>query len=136
MADGIDGFASAILEDVIKAELSMHHAQIKGWAWMYKHFAPKSDQIPDSIMSGSMGNRYLGIANVEMDLYLIPVESKSYWQRFKLGVGLLFGKRPHFFANGTVFEYGNAGDLRGQKLTIQVKRDSTGAFKMHYDKTP
>ena len=131
--DQLNSIAEEFLREVVKAEFSMHHLQIQAWAEMAKH-PPKGVHIPDSILQGWTKNRYLGISSLELDVYLKHVSTETYWQRFKLGWSMIFGKKPRSFMDGQAFAFARSKDKDAQRFRLSVKRDEQGMFKKSVQK--
>lgn len=131
MESKIKGLVKGLVEEIIKADMTMHQSQVEAWNWMAQH-PPKGSYIPDDIMRGFPENRYLSMKEVELKLFLKPVPVMSAWQRVKNWFGI--SPPPTRFRPGKPFnfEFSNAGDKEAQALTITIKRLENGTIKANY----
>src|SRR5690606_40648252 len=71
------GLAKALIDEIIKADMTMHEQQIEGWTWMNQH-RPKGAHIPRDIMRGLSRGRYLSINEVEFKFHVKPMPVKTF----------------------------------------------------------
>lgn len=84
----IQGFASHILEEVIKADSSMHEAQVNAWTFFGK-YRPRGDMINEDIHLGFAEKRYLALNEVKLIFYVKPLQF-LFFKRLRLAFHTLF----------------------------------------------
>lgn len=131
MESKIKGLAKGLVEEVIKADMSMHASQIEAWSWMSKHI-PVGDEIPREIFQGFPESRYLAMNEVSFQVHLKPLPMQSFWQRLRLGFRLLFGKSTYQNHHSHAFEFCSASDEGAQGMNILIKRFENGKIKADY----
>jgi hypothetical protein len=126
----IRGLAAHILEEVIKADMSMHHAQIEAWK-RFGELRPTGDLINPDIHIGFAEERYLCLNEVKLDFHIRPVTT-SILTRIGTTLFSVFrsggsnGQRPH------TFDFCSASDENGMAMTIVVKRFENGTVSADY----
>jgi hypothetical protein len=126
----IRGMAAHILEEVIKADMSMHYAQIEGWK-KFGELRPSGDLINPDIHIGFAEERYLCLNEVKLDFYIRPV-SRSILTRLGTTIISVFrwggpnGQRQH------TFDFCSASDENAMAMTIRVKRFENGTVSAEY----
>ena len=131
MESNIKGLAKGLIKEVIKADMSMHEAQIEAWTWM-NNFRPKGKDIPKNIMEGLSKNKYLSMSEVNLELNVKPVASESFLQRLRFGLKFIFnGSSQHLF-KGQSFELCKKDALDATKMQIKIKRLENGNIKAEY----
>ena len=131
MESKIKGLAKGLVEEVIKADMSMQASQIEAWTWITKH-RPRGVEIPGDVFLGIPESRYLSLNEVSFEAYLRPLTSRSFWQRFRLGFKLMFGNTTFRENNEYAFEFCSNSDKSAQKMNIIIKRLENGKIKADY----
>ena len=131
MESKIKGLAKGLIEEVIKADMTMQANQVEAWTWMAKHI-PRGKHIPKDIFKGFPESRYLAMNEVTLHMYLKPVRMKSYWKRAKEGIKLIFGGSRYRVSEPYVFDFCDAQDKNAQSIQIIVKRLEDGNIKADY----
>jgi hypothetical protein len=131
MESEIKGLVKGLVEEVIKADMTMHASQVEAWAWMASH-SPKGDHIPTDIIRGFPESRYLSMNEVVFKMYLKPVPVLSLLQRIRKMIGFLPATAVLRQGKPYVFEFCNARDREAQSLTITIKRLENGKVKVDY----
>lgn len=131
MESEIKGLAKGLVEEIIKADMTMHASQVEAWAWMSKH-RPNGDQIPEDIFKGFPENRYLSMNEVTCDFHIKPLPIKSFGQRLKLGMKLIFGRSISSNRGPHLFDFCDSGDHNAQHFNLSVKRLENGKIKADY----
>ena len=131
MESEIKGLVKGLVEEVIKADMTMHESQVKAWAWMASH-SPKGESIPPDIFRGFPENRYLSMNEVELKMFLKPVPVLTFWQRIRKMIGFLPSEAALHPGKPSVFVFCNARDSEAQSLTITIKRLENGSVKVDY----
>ena len=67
----VKGLASGIIEELVKADLTMHEMQIKQWARIVR-YRPEGENIPRDVMRGFGQNQYLSLKEVELKMHVKP----------------------------------------------------------------
>jgi hypothetical protein len=126
----IRGMAAHILEEVIKADMSMHNAQIEGWK-KFGELRPYGDLINPDIHIGFAEERYLCLNEVKLDFHIRPV-STSILTRLGTTIISVFrsggtnGQRQHNF------DFCSATDDNAMAMSIVVKRFENGTVSAEY----
>lgn len=131
MESKIKGLAKGLVQEVIKADMSMHAGQIEAWTWMNKH-VPVGDEIPREIFQGFPESRYLAMNEVSFKVHLKPLPVQSIWQRLRLGFRVVFGKSTYQNQQSNAFEFCSASDKNAQGMEILIKRFENGKIKADY----
>jgi len=131
MESKIKGLAKGLIEEIIKADMSMHANQVEAWTWMTTH-RPRGEHIPRDIFRGFPESRYLSLNEVTFQVHLKPVPIQSFWKRLKLGTNLLFGRSTIRTIEPYLFDFCSARDEFAQTMRITVKRLENGKIKADY----
>lgn len=131
MESEIKGLAKGLIEEIIKADMSMQASQIDAWKWMSEH-RPSGEHIPRDILRGFPESRYLSMNQVNCDFHLKPLPLQSFSQRLKLGMKLIFGRSTSRAAGPHLFDFCGASDKQAQHFHITVKRLENGKIKADY----
>ena len=131
MESEIKGLAKGIIEEVIKADISMHASQVEAWDWMARN-RPRGEHIPADIFKGFPESRYLALNEIKCDFSIKALPVQSFRQRLKLGVKLIFGKSTARSTGPHIFDFCSSGDELAQNFQITVKRLEDGNIKADY----
>lgn len=126
------GLAKLLIDEVIKADMTMHEQQIEGWTWMNRH-RPRGEHIPRDIMRGLSRSRYLSINEVEFKFHVKPVPVKTFWQRCKLAYKLLFDRNYFSALQPFAFDFCNSKEKEAQFMALKVRRLENGKIKASYE---
>lgn len=127
-----DSFLSVILEEVVKADLTMQDRQLDAW----KHFAdnkPRGGLINDDIDNGWARQRYLTLDEVKFkfNASLVPA---GFFKRMKQGLRYIFGKyNPQAFYQTGEMNFTKSGDPDSFEVTITVKQQEKEKIKISYE---
>jgi len=126
----IRGMAAHILEEVIKADMSMHHAQVEIWK-KFGEYRPVGELINPDIHLGWAEERYLCLNEVKLDFHIRPVSTSIFTR-----IGTSF---KNFFRSGSsnahrqvIFDFCSASDEDSMAMTIVVKRFENGTVSAEY----
>lgn len=126
----IKGMASNILKEVIKADLSMHMAQIEAWQWFAKHL-PKGELINDDLIDGMPRNMYLAVNDLTLTFHIKP-ETLSFLKRVVFAFKILFKLRSTLIGYPNAYVISSSSDSLAMKVNINVKRFKNGTVKASY----
>jgi len=131
MESEIKGLAKGLIEEVIKADMSMHSSQVEAWTWMARQ-SPRGEHIPEDLFKGFPASRYLSLNEVKCDFHLKVLPVKSWRQRFKLGMKLIFGSSTARSRGPYLFDFCSPDTEGAQSFQITVKRLENGKIKADY----
>ena len=131
MESEIKGLAKGLVEEIIKADMSMHASQLEAWTWMAKN-RPVGEQIPRDIFKGIPASRYLSLNEVTCDFHVKALPVRSYRQRFKEGMKLIFGKSTARAGGPHLFDFCSPDTEGAQSFRITVKRLENGKIQADY----
>ncbi|SHG96031.1 hypothetical protein SAMN04488109_2644 [Chryseolinea serpens] len=124
------GMASQILKEVIRADMSMHQAQIEAWQWFSTHL-PKGEYINDDLRDGLPRNMYLAMSDLSLTFYVKPV-ALDFWPRLRLGWKVLRGRVPGFVNHPNAYVICSPSDELAMQVKINVTRNKNGTVKATY----
>lgn len=129
--DPVKGIAADILKEVIRADMSMHAAQIEAWESFAQH-RPKGEFINNDIHDGFARNMFLGLSELKLQLYVRPVRL-NLWSRLKLAFRVLFSGAVTTTARRPVVHEISSQQEKGAMLVeITVVRHRNGTVKAEY----
>jgi hypothetical protein len=131
MESQIKGLAKGLMEEVIKADMSMQAGQIDAWARMAAH-SPKGENVPKDLLKGFPKGRYLSLNEVKFEVHMKPVPIQSFWQRIRLGTKIIFGRSTLKDGEPNAFDFCSSHDSNAQTMNITVKRLENGNVKANY----
>jgi len=128
----IRGLARGVIQEVVKADITMHEMQIEEWARLARH-SPRGDYIPRDLMKGFARDHYLSLNEVVLEMNIKPLPIESFWRRLVLGTKLIFGRS--FIRDGSpfLFDFCQSDDDLGQKLKLIIKRLDDGKLAASYE---
>lgn len=126
----VKGLAAHILEEVIKADMSMHQAQIDAWK-KFGEYRPQGNLINDDIHIGFAEKRYLCLNEVKLSFY-IKKHPKNILNRIKLAFNVLRGKNGLILSSPTIFDLSSPDDKEALHFEVLIKRFENGAVKAEY----
>jgi len=124
------GMAANILEDVIKADMSMHHAQVELWK-SFAEYRPAGNGINPDIHIGFAEERYLCLHEVKLEFHIRPVSSSIYG-RLRFSVRHMFGYGGAPVQIPVSFEICSPDDQNAMEISILVKRFENGTISAEY----
>ncbi|MFT7151162.1 MAG: hypothetical protein ACI82Q_003039 [Nonlabens sp.] len=130
MSNRIKGLAKGLIEEMIKADLTMHEMQMEEWARIARN-RPEGDDIPANLMQGFGANRYLSLMETEFGIY-IKRKPQSLIERIKLAWRVLLGKTPMREDQEYEFQLCQANESGAQQMTLKIKRLDDGKIKASY----
>lgn len=125
----LKGLASNILVEVIKADMSMHDAQIEAW----KHFGeyrPRGEMINKDIHIGFAQKRYLCLNEVKLTFHIRSLPPK-FIERVRYAFEILYGRRSLALYKPALYDICSASE-DSMKMEILVKRFENGTIKAEY----
>lgn len=131
MESEIKGLAKGLIEEVIKADISMHAGQLEAWTWMAKN-RPVGKHIPEDIYKGIPESRYLSLNEVKCDFHVKVLPAKSFRQRVILGMKLIFGNSTARSGGPYLFDFCGPDTEGAQTFQIIVKRLENGKIQADY----
>jgi hypothetical protein len=126
----VKGIAADILKEVIKADMSMHAAQIEAWQW-FANNRPKGEFINDDLHEGFARNMYLALSELKLQLNIKPVRL-SIWKRIALAFKVLFRGTLTAGPAPVVFEICSNNEVGAMRFEITVTRNKNGTVKAAY----
>jgi hypothetical protein len=129
----LKGLAANILVEVIKADMSMHHAQIEAW----KHFGeyrPRGDIVNDDIHIGFARQKYLSLNDVRLTFHIRPLPA-TFLTRVKYAFEILSGRNNLALYKPSLYDICSAKDKDSMEMEILVKRFENGTIKAEYKPT-
>lgn len=130
MEKKVYGLAKGIIEELIKADLTMHEMQIEEWARIARH-RPSGPDIPPDIMKGFGENRYLSLNEVELTLHVKP-RPQGFWKRLKLALKLIVGKELTNNSGQHIYDLCQPADEDQSPMKLLIKRLDDGMIKATY----
>jgi hypothetical protein len=127
----IRGMAAQILEEVIKADMSMHAAQVELWK-KFSEFRPLGEMINADIHLGFAEERYLCLSEVKLDFHIRPV-SASFFARVGASLKNIFGSGISTIQGQTMFDFCSPAEKNAMAMTIVVKRFENGTVSAEYN---
>jgi len=129
----VKGLAAHILQEVIKADMSMHQAQVDAWK-KFGEYRPQGNLINPDIHIGFAEKRYLSLNEVKLSFRIKP-HPKSLLQRIKLAFRVLRGKNGLALHSPTIFDIASQDEEGSFQFEINVKRFENGSVKAEYKPT-
>lgn len=129
----VKGLAAHILGEVIKADMSMHQAQVDAWK-RFGEYRPQGAHINPDIHIGFAEKRYLCLNEVKLTLH-IKAQRKDFFSRLKLALKVLRGKNAIALHSPTIFDITSPSDTNAIQFEINVKRFENGTVKAEYKPT-
>ncbi|MGD9976372.1 MAG: hypothetical protein AB7S54_00350 [Bacteroidales bacterium] len=129
----VNGLAAHILQEVIKADMSMHQAQVDAWR-KFGEYRPQGNLVNPDIHIGFAERRYLCLNEVKLSFHIKP-HSKRFFQRIKLAFSVLRGKNGLSLHSPTIFDIATPNDKDSMHFEINVKRFENGTVKAEYKPT-
>jgi hypothetical protein len=126
----VKGIAADILKEVIKADMSMHVAQIEAWQW-FANNRPKGEFINDDLHEGFARNMYLALSEIKLQLNIKPVRL-NIWKRMTLAFKILFHGALIAGPAPVVFELCSGNEAGAMRFEITVTRNKNGTVKAAY----
>ncbi len=126
----VEGFVHNLLDEVIKAEMSMHQAQIQAWKWFAKT-RPYGDLINENIHEGFAGSRYLSVTDLKLDFRVKPWPVKRLWDRLRLAFRLLRGSATLGLYRPMVYEVCRGDEPEGIDIHLHICRDHKGNYQVN-----
>jgi hypothetical protein len=126
----IRGLAAQILEEVIKADMSMHDAQIELWK-KFGEFRPVGEMINPDIHLGFAEERYLCLSEVKLDFHIRPVSTSII---YRIGASFIniFRSGSSTVRGQSMFDFCSASDEDAMAMSIVVKRYENGTVSAEY----
>ncbi len=126
----LKGLAAHILEEVIKADMTMHDLQTDAWK-KFAEFRPRGKYINPDIHIGFPENRYLCLNEVKLDFHIksIPL---TFSNRVKMAIRFLRGESSLALYEPAVYDLCPASDEDAMSFSIVVKRFEDGTVKAEY----
>lgn len=126
----LKGLAAHILEEVIKADMSMHEVQIDAWK-KFGEFRPQGELINKDIHLGFAEKNYLCLNEVRLS-FCIKSIPMTFFHRIKLAFYVLKGKNRLSLYNPVVFDLCSKSDIDAISMEILVKRFENGTIQANY----
>ena len=129
----VKGLAAHILEEVIKADMSMHQAQVDAWE-KFGESRPRGSHINNDIHIGFAEKRYLSLNEVKLSFHIKPYPAK-FLQRLVLAFRVITGKNRLMLHSSTIFDIATPNDTNAMPFEIKIKRFENGTVKAEYKAT-
>lgn len=126
----VKGLASHLLEEVIKADMSMHEAQIEAWR-KFGEYRPKGDYVNPDIHLGFAEKQYLCLNELRFSFH-IECMPLNFINRIKLLFRILTGKSSLALHEPAVFDFCSPRNRKAMPMEIVVKRFENGNVRAEY----
>jgi len=123
-------FSATLLQEVIRADVSMHAMQIDAWQWFSQHL-PKGELINPDLGDGIQRNLYLALSDVNLTFHVKPLRL-SFWKRLVLAWKLVTGRMAVKFDQSFAYQCCPASDPLSMKMEIRITRFKNGTVKASY----
>lgn len=127
----MESFLSILMEEVIKADMTMKKRQVEAW----KDFStsrPGGEHINDDIDEGWADERYLSLSEIKFRFH-VKLAHRNFFKRLQQGIGYIFGKYdPQAFQTSSyiITESENPDAI---EVTVTVKQEEPGQMKISYE---
>lgn len=117
------GFAATFLQEVVRADMSMHDMQVAAW----RHFLNSDPAgMATGATEGMAEQRYLLLDHVKLSFYVKPLPVLPFWQRLKLSWNVLRGKKVIDGIGPQWYEICEADDPDRIAVVVEVRRGADG----------
>lgn len=126
----LKGMTAHVLDEVIKADMSMHQAQIETW----KHFGeyrPTGNMINPDIHIGFAEERYLCLNEVKLTFHIRQIPPSVY-NRVRAYLKNRFGYTSLPVKGPVMFDFCSPTDTHSIAMNIVVKRFENGTVSADY----
>lgn len=127
----LDSFLTVLLEEVVKADITMHAQQLQAW----QHFSkskPHGEQVNSEIDDGWATSRYLSVNEVKFKFF-VALKPRNFFKRLLQGIRYIIGRYdPQAFqsSNYIITEKENPESM---EITVTVKQEEKGRIKLSYE---
>lgn len=128
--NSLEGVASRILQEVIQADMSMHHDQMLAWQWFSQHL-PKGELINHDLGEGIPRSLYLALSEVNLKFAVRPL-TLSFRRRIQLAWRMLIGKARPLPALALNLELCSPSDPTAMNMEVRITRFKNGTVKATY----
>ncbi len=128
----IEGLAKGIIEELVRANLTMHQMQIEGWA----HTAtipPVNANVPTSVLKGLGKDQYLSLQEAALTIYVKERKLPGFFRRLRLATQILTGKLRLLHQGPYVYEMCESSDPKAYALKLLIEKTEEGKVKATYD---
>lgn len=122
------GFAAQLLEEVIRADMSMHDAQLDAWNHFIRH-KPRGQYIDENIVDGIPQSQYLFLEDLTMIFHARIIPTDTFWKRLKFA---FFKRGGQSFTGPVTFSLCEQDDPKSIMFSIKVSRSKEGIVKASY----
>lgn len=117
-----------LLAEVIRADISMHDAQVDAWR-AFSELKTRTTPLNPDLFTDWAGDRYLFVKELTMKFNIRPMPV-TFWQRLKQAFRYVRGKDPVFAS--TPLELSPPGTDGSFEVTITVTRREDGVVDFSY----
>ncbi len=126
----VQGLAKGIIEELVRANVTMHEMQVAQWARMAAH-PPRGEHLPKDIMKGFGRDQFLSLKSAELTVYLKPSQP-GFLARLRMGLSIIAGRRPAHDNRPFKYELCQPGDEEAVELKLLVEKQEDGKIKASY----
>ncbi|MBT1711658.1 hypothetical protein KK062_25670 [Fulvivirgaceae bacterium PWU5] len=121
------GFAATFLQEVVRADMSMHDMQLAAW----RHFLGSDPGgRAAGATEGMAEQRYLFLEHVSLSFYIKPLPGLPFWQRVKLSWNVLRGRKVIDGVGPQWYEVCAADDPERIAVVVEVRRSVDGKLEV------
>jgi hypothetical protein len=121
------GFAATFLQEVVRADMSMHDMQLAAW----RHFLGSAPAgLASGATEGMAEQRYLFLDRVSLSFYIRPLPGLPFWQRVKLSWNVLRGRKVIDGIGPQWYEMCEADDPDRIAVVVEVRRGDDGNLEV------
>jgi len=127
----LDSFLTRLLEEVIKADMTMQTQQMEAW----QHFSnskPEGEHINSDIDEGWAPSRYLSINEVKFRFF-VKLKPRGFMKRLRQGVRYIFGKYDPQAFQPSHYIITESENPESMEVTVTVKQEEKGRVKVSYE---
>lgn len=127
----LDSFLTVLLEEVVKADMTMHTQQMEAW----QHFSsskPEGEHINSDIDKGWAQSRYLSINEVKFRFF-VKLKPRGFMKRFRQGMRYIFGKYEPQAFQPSHYIITESENPESMEVTVTVKQEEKGRMKVSYE---
>lgn len=128
--DSLQSMTTHILREAIRADMSMHEAQLKAWQWFAEH-RPKGEYINSDIHEGFASQLYLALNDLKVNFSVRPVPY-SFLSRLRVAWKILTGQKRAIMNDTLAYEICRPDEPNAIALQISVTRFKDGTVKAEY----
>jgi hypothetical protein len=128
--DRLQNLTAHILQEAIRADMSMHEAQLKAWQWFAEH-RPQGEYINSDIHEGFASQLYLALNDLKINFSVRPL-SRGILSRLHVAWKILTSRKKGTLDDALAYEICSPNEPDAIALQISVTRFKDGTVKAEY----